>query len=217
MQKFIEEFRQTPYYAALIAPENVIAIFVAGSRACGTNDERSDYDLQILTADDNDEFDDVGKRCYLRWNGVYVHWYITSISLWAKPGHYTLTLYGALNAIMLARPEAVIYENPKYPDALSLLRNYVAEIYDAAVYSFYRWAEEYINDILSAGEIPERLYSKKIYHLCLSSYLLTGDEPDVEFLRKIKRIRWQPVSDEHKQLAIRRLQKLKDNVVGVLE
>lgn len=217
MQEFIEEFRQTPYYDALIAPENVIAIFVTGSRACGTNDERSDYDLQIITADDKGKFDDVGKRCYLRWNGIFVHWYITPLSLWAKPEYNSLFLYGGVNALMLVRPEAVIYENPKYPDALSTLRRQVAEIYDAAVCNFYHWAERYINEILSVGEIPERLYSKKIYHLCLSSYLLTGDDPDIEFLRKIKRIRWQPVSDEHNQLAVRRLQKLKDTVVGVSE
>lgn len=208
MQEFIEAFRQTSYYRSIVERENVVAVYIAGSRACDTIDERSDYDIQVLTMNGEDE--DVSKKYYLTWRGVKVHWYTLSIPELTKWSKYDLMRYGGINALRHYRPELVIYENPKYADILQAFYDHRDEISDIGIYHFYYYAKPYIDSILDAGEILECHYSKRIYHLCLSSYLIAGDEVDKDFLRSIKRIRWQPVPEEYKQLAVERLRKLKE-------
>lgn len=210
MQEFIEAFRQTSCYRAIIQKENVVTVYIAGSRACDAVDERSDYDIQIITTDG--EYEDVSKKYYLTWRGVKVHWYISPIHELTKWSKYKLMRYGGINALRYYRPELVIYENPKYADMLRALYDCRNEISDISIYHFYYHEKRYIDRILDAGEILECHHSKRIYHLCLSSYLITGDEVDKDFLRSIKRIRWQPVPEEYKRLAVERLRKLKECV-----
>lgn len=208
MQTFIEAFRQTSYYHTIIQKENVVAVYIAGSRAFDIVDERSDYDLQVITMDG--EYEDVSKKYYLTWRGVKVHWYTVPIPELTKYGHYDSMRYVGINALRHYRPELVIYENPKYADILQAIYDHRDEISNIGIYYFYYYAKSYIDRILDAGEILECHHSKRIYHLCIASYLITGDEMDKDFLLSIKRIRWQPVPEEYKRLAVERLRKLKE-------
>lgn len=208
MQEFIEAFRQTSYYRQIIEREGIVAVLIGGSRALGLADERSDYDLTVITM--GGEYEDVSKKYYLTWRGVKVHWYIIPIHELTKWSKYDLLRYCGINALRCYRPELVIYENPKYADVLQAIYDHRDEISNIGIYHFYYHEKSHIDRILDAGEILECHYSKRIYHLCFSSYLITGDEIDKDFLRSIKRIRWQPVSEEYKRLAVERLRKLKE-------
>lgn len=207
MQAFIEAFRQTSCYRAIVQQENVVTVFIGGSRACDIVDERSDYDLQVITT--GGEYEDVSKKYYLTWRGVKVHWYIIPIPELTKWGSYNLMRYGGINALRCYSSRVVVYENPKYADVLQAICDHRDEISNIGIYHFYYHAKSYIDRILDVGEILECHHSKRIYHLCFSSYLITGDEIDKDFLRSIKRIRWQPVPEEYKRLAVDRLRKLK--------
>lgn len=69
-----------------------------------------------------------------------------------------------------------------------------------------------IDRILAANEIKTESYCKYIYHLYFASYVLLPEEPQASFLTAIKRIRWKPVSDEYKALAVERIRLLRDYV-----
>ena len=60
--------------------------------------------------------------------------------------------------------------------------------------------------------IPYLTFPKYLYHLCTSSYYLLEEEINKDFLRELKRIREQPVTEEYKQLAIKRLKLYKDYI-----
>lgn len=47
-----------------------------------------------------------------------------------------------------------------------------------------------------------------IYHLCYAYYIYTNTTPDLEFLTKIKRIRWQEVDQKYIDKAIDIIKKL---------
>lgn len=208
MQEFIEAFRQTSYYRSIIERDGIVAVVMGGSRALGLADERSDYDICVITT--SGELDDVMQKHYLTWRGVKVHLYINPI-----PKLFELSELGYFrlvgnNNMQFMSSENMIYENPKYADTLQTLYDHRNEISDISSYHFYYLEKQYIDDILDANNISEHHHSKKLYHLCVSSYLITGDEMDKDFLLSIKRIRWQPVPEEYKRLAIERLRKLKE-------
>ena len=53
-KEFIEAFKNTIYYQRLFETcENILGIFILGSRSTGLIDEKSDYDLVILTLNGN--------------------------------------------------------------------------------------------------------------------------------------------------------------------
>lgn len=208
MQEFMNAFRQTSYYRDLIEPDNVVGLFVGGSRAVGTAVEHSDYDLILLTTDGT--YIDADKKHHLRWRGVKVHWYTVPLLGLLNFDSYDILRYCGLVPLRHFSQELAIYTNPAHEAELNALYAHRDKITMLGMYYFYRYAEQYVNEILTAGEILESHYSKKIYHLCLASYELTGDNKDVDFLRSIKRIYQQPVSDEYKDLAIERLQMLKE-------
>lgn len=208
MQEFMNAFRQTSYYRELIEPDNVVGLFVAGSRAVGTDDERSDYDLVLLTTDGT--YIDADKKYHLRWRGVKVHWYTVPLLGLLNFDSCDILRYCGLVPLRHFSSELAIYTNPAHEAKLNALYAHQDKITTLGLYYFYRYAEQYINEILAAGEISESHYLKRLYHLCLASYELIGDNKDMDFLRSIKRIYLQPVADEYKDLAIERLQMLKE-------
>lgn len=212
MREFIEKFKQTSYYKRLFNTE-VIGIYLLGSRCTGIIDERSDYDITIITLD-GEGIIDVSKYKYLMYQGKKVHWYYRSLKdLYGTDDSYEHGK-GYVGAMLTRNicEEVTIYENPKYSEQLQELHSNKYEISKNAIYRLYNELEKYINDVISEGEVLEKHYTKFLYHLCLASYYICGEEikdTDKDFLRSIKRIKWQPVPDEYKNLAVERLKTLK--------
>lgn len=185
--EFIEAFKNTPYYQKLFESREVLAIYVMGSRSVGIIDERSDYDLVIITLDG--EYLDASDYRYLVYNGKKVHWYYFPIEILFDL-HFGREPK-ILCPIQLRNicEELVIYENPKYIDILHSLYRNKDKMSLMAMYRFFEAQQGYINEVLNEGRILEKHHTKYLYHLCVASYYLTGEELDKDFLRVLKRIR----------------------------
>ena len=210
MTEFIEAFKNTSYYKTLIGSAEIVCIYIGGSMCCGITDERSDYDLVILTLDN--EYIDASKYEYLRYKDKKVHWYYRPIEHIVRLD--TKDMKAAIGTVILKgfRDECIIYKNPKYIDVIDNLYDTKDDISDLGARHLFEIKKEYIDDILAEGKILEKHYSKHLYQLCLASYYLLHNDPDKDFLISLKRIRWQPVSDEYKKLAVDRLKIYKDYI-----
>lgn len=208
---FIEAFQKTSYFSQILKDNEVIAIFVGGSRACGLADESSDYDLTVLTL--GGEFFNTIEEQYLRYKGKkVVHWYIMPIfRLFDWDASNTLRFAG-YNVLRFYGPETAIYENPRYANLIQVFYKMQKTISDIGLYFFYYSNKNTIDDILAKDVVSAQYYSKKLYYLCLSSYLLLDEEIDKEFLIRVKRFRRQKLTEEDKNHIIERLQKLKDYI-----
>lgn len=215
MKEFIEKFKQTSYYSRLFNTE-IIGIYLLGSRCTDIVDERSDYDITIITLN-GEGIVDASKHEYLIYHGKKVHWYYRSLKdLYGTDDSYEHG-NGYVGAMLTRNicKDVTIYENPKYSEQLQELHSNKFKISNSAIFRLYNELEEYINDVISEKEILEKHYTKFLSHLCLASYYLSNEEPDKDFLRSIKRIKWQPVSEEYKQLAVKRLEVLKQEIKNV--
>lgn len=211
MTEFIKAFKDTSYYQKLFDSHEVLGIYLAGSMCTGVTDERSDYDITIITLDGED-YIDASKYEYLMYKDKKVHWYYRSIKNLFDGKHSDSKVYVGTMLLRNIREDLIIYENPKYSDMLHKLYDIKDRLSDLGMYRLYEVWKDYVDDVLNEGKVLEKHHTKYLYHLCLASYYLMGEEPDKDFLRKIKRIRWQPVSDEYKSLAVERLRVYKDYI-----
>lgn len=210
MKQFIESLKCTSYYNKFFERGEVIAIYILGSRSIGIIDEQSDYDIVVITTDG--EIEDPSNIEYLKYQGRKVHWYFRPITTLLSI--HLKDLKGHLCPMQLRNLHEglVIYSNPKYKTLLDVLNNIKNELSVLGAYTFYMAKEKYIAKILADQQILESSYSKILYHLCWASYYLTNEEPNEPFLASIKRIKWRPVPQEYKDLAVQRLQIYKNYI-----
>ena len=211
MTEFIKAFKNTSYYQRLFDTSEVLGIYLAGSMCTGITDDRSDYDITIITLD-GDDYIDASMYEYLIYNGKKVHWYYRSIKHLFDAKHNYSKAYVGTMLLRNIREDLTIYENPKYSDILHNLYEIKDRSSVAGMYRLFEVQKAYIDEVINEGKVLEKHHTKYLYHLCLASYYLTGEEPDKDFLRVIKRIRWQPVSDEYKNLAVERLKIYKNYI-----
>lgn len=209
--ELIEELRVSPFYDELFHSERpVIMIYVSGSRILGTEgvlDERSDFDLVVVTDGQLQE----EQAEYLLYKKTKVHWYFRSVEDIKGPGDPRCTLGDYGNVLFGYLTESVIiYENPQYAAMIAELKDQRREIALRGARVLYERFRGFVDGIVSAGQIEKRHYSKFIAHLCVTSFFVRGEPIDEELIRVVKRIRWQPVSDEIKARAVERLRLLKE-------
>ncbi len=211
MIAFINAFKNTSYYQSLFNHHNeILGIYILGSMSMDIIDERSDYDIVILTLDG--EYIDASKYEHLIYKDRKVHWYYRSIESLFDSKHLDTQKYLCPIQLRNIREDLTIYENPKYINTLNKLYAIKDNLSKLGMYRLFEIQKTYINDVINESQILEKYYTKYLYHLCLASYYLTEEEPNKEFLRILKRIKWQPVSDVYKNLAVERLKIYKDYI-----
>lgn len=202
ISEFIEAFKISPFYSELFNRDDVIGIYIIGSYCTGITDARSDFDINVLTVDGT--YWEASELKYLLYKGKKVHWNFVPLKTLLSFDYKDLRILFPIQFKNL-REEITIYENPNYTNILEKLYNIKDSLSTLGIYYLYEMKKDYIDDILSVGEISEVRYSKYLYHLSLASYYLLGEDLDVEFLKAIKRIRWEYVSEECKLKAVERL------------
>ena len=206
MKEFIEKFQKTSFFQEILQEREVIAILLLGSRIVGVIDEESDYDLVALVP--NGSYQDVGKEKYLRYKDKKVHWYYTPITEWYKQQENGVLVYLCPLQFYNLTEDFILYKNPKWEKHINFLLNKKKQISDLAARALHFYYNGYIQEIIATNTIKEKDHSKFLYHLSVASYFLLDEPLDIEFLKKIKRIRWQPVEDKYKEQAIIRLNKM---------
>lgn len=212
MNTLMRKFRNSIYYKRLFINHNVVMIYLSGSRLSGITDDISDFDIIIIVDEDVNIHDHINEYVMYK-DKVKIHWYYVPFNKF----EYFSTYGQQLNIIggILFRninDEYILYKNNKYITEINSLIERKNIISKNSSISLYNLLESLVDSIIDDNYISEKNYTKMIYQLCLSSYYLRDEKPDIEFLKSIKRIRWQPVSDEYKKLAIERLKILKKEI-----
>ena len=211
MNTLMSEFKESEYYQRIFKNHKVVVLYVSGSRLYGVTDERSDYDLIAIVDEDNPEM--CPNEFIMYDDSIKIHWYYRSLKTFKdlSVNGTNLNIVGGIQFRNI-NSDTILYQNEEYESQINELLLEKEIISNNSCKALYHRLEKLVDDIISDNAISEKNYTKMIYHLCLASYYLVGDEPDIEFLKKIKRIRWQPVSDEYKDLAVKRLKILKDKI-----
>ena len=211
MDTLMNDFKESEYYQRIFKNHKVVLLYVSGSRLYGVIDERSDYDLMAIVDDDISE--SCPNEFVMYEDSIKIHWYYHSLKSFKDStiNGSNFEISGGIQFRNINK-DFILYQNKEYESEINKLlseKNLISKNSSKALY--YRY-EKLVNEILSKNKIEEENYTKMIYHLCIASYYLNGDSPDIEFLKRIKRIRWQPVSDEYKNLAVERLRILQNKI-----
>ena len=208
MSILMNEFKESEYYQRIFKNHKVVILYVSGSRLCGITDERSDYDLIAIV--DEDITETYPNEFIMYEDSIKIHWYYRSLKTFKdlSVNGTNLNIVGGIQFRNL-NSDTILYQNKEYESKINELLSEKNVISNHSCKALYNRLKELVDNIISDNTISEKNYTKMIYHLCLASYYLNGDEPDISFLKKIKRIRWQPVSDEYKILAVERIKILK--------
>lgn len=208
-EQFINDLKASPYFERILSGHEVIMIVLTGSRLIDITDERSDFDLLVIT-NDSARIDYVSE--YLTYYSKKVHWhYVPVTKLISNEDGTLLSCNGEVEFVGLSE-QKIVYANPRYYNVIRFLIENKDTVAQVGAYGMARFHNSLISSILSTNEIKEKDYCKFIYQLCFASYVLKSEIPDKRFLSEIKRIRWQPVSDEDKSLAVERIRLLSNYV-----
>lgn len=204
-EQFINDLKTSLYFERILNGHDVIMICLTGSRLIDITDERSDFDLMVIT-NDNKREEYVTE--FLTYYSKKVHWhYVPLTKLISNEDGSLLACVGEVQLIGLNN-QKIIYANPQYIDAINFLKEKKDVVALVGAYGLVRFHDNLISAILNANEIKAEYHCKFIYHLCFASYVLLSETPDKSFLAEIKRIRWKTVSDEYKSLAVERIRLL---------
>lgn len=204
LTNFIEELKKSKFYKNIVNQQNIILLYVSGSRLIDVADDKSDYDLVAIVDENIEQESDE----YLTYNGKKVHWYYVPLNNFLiAEGKHLIQSYGAV-LFRYITEEYVIFVNPKYDSVCKLLIENKDLIAKMGVKKVCKNYEDLISVIAYSQSIDPMYHSKILSHLCVASLVLTGESitPQIRaMLLQLKRIRWQPVSDEAKAWCIERV------------
>lgn len=209
---FATEFQNSAFYHKLFDDQDVVMIYIAGSRICNVIDERSDYDLIVLT--NNEDQDNPSE--FLMYKYKKVHWYWRNVDTFIETGGtYPMRYYGNVLFGYIC-DDCIIYKNEKYTDRINQLLEHKHEIGLNGAKLFYESQKQLVESICKKSKIDESDYTKFLGHLCVTSYYVLNEPVDSSVVLPAKRIRWQPVSDEIKAKIVERLRLLKNFIESEL-
>lgn len=212
----LDDFKNSEFYEMMFndAPNEIIAIFLGGSYLNRTADERSDLDIMGIVKGDNIWTDN---KNYLVWKDLIVaHWNWRSIDQYYSED---APMYDLLGQSMLKNitEDDFIYINEKYRSEVLTLINDKDNISKVGQIRVVKFFKKLINEIITDGFIAEKNYSKILYHLCLVYYYQNNLEPNLDLIREIKRIKWQPVQQKHLDQCFEMIKWLKENILDKVE
>lgn len=203
--EFIADLTNSKFYRMLFDGKDVVMIYIAGSRIYNVLDNRSDYDIVVITNKDDQDYPDE----YLTYKGKKVHWYWRNIDNFIETGNtYAMRYYGNVLFGYICE-DCIIYKNEKYADKINDLLNNKRDIAINGAKLFYNAMKPLVERICEKSRIDEFDYTKYLGHLCVTSYYVLNEPIDCDVVLPAKRIRWQPVDEDTKGKIIERLRLLK--------
>lgn len=203
-KQMIEILKQSPFYDYLFKENNsILFACFTGSRLNGTIDERSDYDILCICKNASQKHN----TYVLTYNGIKIHSYYQSLDylLDNTVDKQMLDWLSLIYFVFITKDE-ILFVNDK-----ACLDNLIANKFEnakQACFTFIKNWKNFILDIIKDNKIESKNRTKMIYHLCYAYYIYTNTTPDLEFLTKIKRIRWQEIDQKYIDKAIDIIKKL---------
>ncbi|MCH5151038.1 MAG: hypothetical protein J1F65_00030 [Clostridiales bacterium] len=193
-----------------IIKEDTVAVLLGGSRRLYTTDVFSDYDLVIISLTENNFREE---NEFVRCCGKKVHWYtMTPDTILHPEQNKAALLFLSGNLTWLyARETDIVYLNEQHKTIIDEIFHKKQQISTASATLFVIGLSELIKKIVTSNLIAPHERTKRLYHLCVASYVLTGESITDEVknnLIEIKRIRWKIVSEATQSWCIERLRLL---------
>lgn len=207
--KLISELKNTNYWQLLFKEEAEL-IFFGGSTLCNTRDDFSDFDIDCITSTKNilnkNKYNE-----YLEWNGKKIHMYYHSLYEINSKLFYGIDLNFMINLYLLCERiknkdySMIIYcSNDKL---IKLLINRSEEFLNFGFKELVK-ANLYKIELISSGK--NFIKSKWLYYLIYAKKLFFKEELDMQFLKQIKRIEWQPVKQKYLDMCVQDIKEIKD-------
>ena len=176
MDEIMKEFQQSIFYRELFNNRDIILIYIGGSRCTQLQDEKSDYDLIVVTK--NGVYEDAHKYVYLLYkNNTKIHWYYTPIKYLFRENCVS-NITGV--QIRNLRENIILYKNPKYLSMIDALIENKNNLSNIHCYTYFNNNKDYIKSIIDQNHVSEKSYTKNLYHICLASYYVKNETPDQE-------------------------------------
>lgn len=211
-KNFIDEFKTTNFFKELCNKDNIIFIYIGGSRMWNIDDDISDFDICVFNSEKYDNPDNYILND-MKYKDVHGHFYWDNIynSLLGPIGG--LKWYKCYRGITLGniKKDHILYLNPEYKKLMEYILNNQDNIFKISLYYSYKLQEECISskcDLTTFDNINCR--PKYLAHFLLYSYRLTGEKIEYDFVKKIKRLDEKDLTEGDKKYVSERLKIIKE-------
>lgn len=206
-KEFVTKLQNSAFLNLLFDKPEVILVVLCGSRITGIVDDHSDYDITILTTNENCEESDYR----LRYNERDVHWYYHNINKFV----YTNLSEPAMNFLCLfllgfITEDYIIYRNPKYEKMIEGIFSVKKQLRELGARMFYTKCKEIISTPLKDNKIEKKYFSKFWGHLVCMYYALTNQPINAELVLAAKRMRYRELNPQQEVDIIKCVKKVKE-------
>lgn len=203
-QTFLKDIKSSGVieFLAELYPDNIF-IYLGGSRLYDCLDERSDYDLVVIVENNLDKHEEYK----LEYNGKHVHWIVQTYESLFGISNRTLNLVGNMQLHYLT-DDYVLYVNKSKKKMYNIVKKNKEAIAKRSSFLLYEELKSLVIRCL-ADKTLDNNKSKMLYHLCNAYYILNEEQPDIEFLKVLKRIRWQETPQDIKDKCLEIFNKFK--------
>ena len=209
---FINKLKRSKFFDLMFDKPEVVLIVLCGSRITGVIDNHSDYDITVLTTNENLEPSDYR----LGYNGKEVHWYYQNIYKFVSNDETKPTMFFLCPLLMgCLRSEYVIYTNPKYHEVLDYLLSVQTQLQEIGGRMLYKKCLSYITLPLKDNHIDKKYYTKFWGQLVLASYVLKKEKINKSLVLAAKRIKYKEMTDGVMNSVIERVRILEQYVKTV--
>ena len=216
INEFIENFKKSEFYDYIISesPEEIIGMYIGGSFLNGASDDQSDVDLMIIIDGSSAEINAIIENDqYLVYKDyLRIHWDWRTIDKYYTDEVTSLELCGHYMMRNLSY-DNFIYINEKYKSKLDKLLSDKYIISENGCRALTKALSTVIFSICEDNAILEKNYTKMLYHLSMCYYYLNNIEPDFNYIKEIKRIRYRTVRQEYLDRCVEIMRWLKENIL----
>lgn len=205
--EFMTEFKQSIFFNRMITQENVMFAYLMGSRLIGITDEKSDFDIVCFVSDEPKYYDPPE---FLTWNGLKVHYYYYPLSVLFKIEH-PLHIVTLTQMHRLKENNTLIYLNENFKNIYEQLLFFSDDFLKIGLYALVESQMDLINNVVAIenGILTSECKSKFLYHIIWAKKAYFKETYDINYLKKLKRIRWQKIDSEYHSLCIQDIKELK--------
>ena len=209
IKEFIEEFKNITYYKELFKDDNILFAYISGCNLINITDEYSDIDIVIVTSGNvNKELDK-----HINYGDIHVHWYYKDVKNFFLELDNLPKSYIQGNVLFkYYNDDFLLYKNNKYEKEISYLISKKDIISNLSIYKHFYRNINLINTIINERGIKKDLYTKHIYHITYSYYILNNLPLDKDFLTKVKRMRYEDIDYECKNKVIQTIINLSNHI-----
>ena len=202
MDQIIEELKRSKFYKILQETDGdeIICIYIGGSRVYGLQDDDSDYDINLVCRHYNEH-----AKEYLGYDDrIVIEWFNNNLD------DYKLKTTDQLLSAMrnfgmnFITDDVIIYKGPHADEFLSLRNNNKINGVDAGLRNIYNLLKKDVVLPILAGQekMLAAVDTKGVYHLCIGYHYLANTPMNKNFIMQVKKTHYNELPLEVKQYVV---------------